>query len=203
MATTPGLQLNSGYRSAERNAAVGGANQSQHLQGNALDFNIGGFGDEQKSALLGNAIAGGARGIGIYPSGNSIHFDTRDTPTFWGPNPEGTYKGADPSLAPLWAQAQLSALLGGVGADTSTQQAQPVQTAQQAQPLAPPPKPDIASFLARMSVPGAQIAPEAEVPGILRGTDGAGLGDLMARLAQPLSLVATPFNQVSTSQGRV
>lgn len=81
--------------------------------------------------------------------------------------------------------------------------AQPAQaSAQQAQPLAPPPKPDIASFLARMSVPGAQIAPQPEVPGVLRGTDGAGIGDLMARLAQPLG-TATPFNQVSTSQGRV
>ncbi len=68
---------------------------------------------------------------------------------------------------------------------------------------APPPTPDIRSFLARMSVPGAEIAPPAlTAPPLVQNSPGTGLGELMARLAQPLG-TAAPFDQVSTSQVRI
>ena len=77
----------------ERNAAVGGARYSKHLEGGAVDISLKGYSDEEKAALLEAAIAHGAKGIGLYPGGTSLHIDTRDTPATWGYSPFGKYKG--------------------------------------------------------------------------------------------------------------
>lgn len=110
----PEVRVRSGFRDPSRNAAAGGAKRSQHMNGNAIDFDISGFSDDQKRALLGAAIKSGGRGIGIYPSGNSLHVDVRDTPTFWGTVPGAAYSGADIKTAPKWAQDDLTALWRGV-----------------------------------------------------------------------------------------
>lgn len=75
-------------------ASSGHVGHSQHYAGNAIDFNVAGWSEDQKAALVQAGINSGARGIGIYPSGNAIHMDTRESPTVWGPNPDGMYKGA-------------------------------------------------------------------------------------------------------------
>jgi uncharacterized protein YcbK (DUF882 family) len=108
--TTPDLPrvvINSGHRDPERNAAAGGARGSQHIHGNAMDLQTARLSDEDKAKVLAAAIANGARGIGIYPSGN-IHIDTRDAPAIWGPN---GYRGSPIETFPAWARPHLQRLM--------------------------------------------------------------------------------------------
>ena len=109
----PTLKAVSGYRSPSHNAKVGGAKNSQHTHGNAIDY--AGFGDlprSMKRAILEAAVEMGANGIGIYPGG-SLHVDTRDAPAIWGWNPAGAYKGASLDTAPEWARPILARLFDG------------------------------------------------------------------------------------------
>lgn len=64
------LRIVSGYRSPATNAAVGGASNSQHLYGRAADLEPGRF----KAA---EALARGARGVGVDRNGWVIHVDVR------------------------------------------------------------------------------------------------------------------------------
>lgn len=105
----PGLGVNSGFRSAQRNAEVGGAKSSQHIQGNAIDINVAGMSNEQKRDVLESAVRGGARGVGIYASGNSLHVDVRDSPTTWGPS---GYTGSGIGAMPEWSRDTLEAMYG-------------------------------------------------------------------------------------------
>lgn len=103
----------SGYRDPQRNAAVGGAKASRHIEGKAIDLDVGHMTDEQKAKVLEAAIRHGARGIGIYPGGRSIHIDTREgAPATWGYSPFGKYQGVHWSAQPAWAQPALKKLLG-------------------------------------------------------------------------------------------
>src|SRR5688572_19901864 len=54
-----GLSVTSGYRDPARNAKAGGAKGSQHMHGNAVDFNIAKLSPENRSKLLSEAIAAG------------------------------------------------------------------------------------------------------------------------------------------------
>lgn len=109
-----GIQVNvtAGY------AKSGHVQTSQHYVGKAVDFDVTGWSNEQKAALIQAGIANGARGIGIYPSGNSIHMDTRDTPAFWGPrggSPSKGYPGSGIDEAPAWAKEALTPLFQSAG----------------------------------------------------------------------------------------
>lgn len=44
-------EITSGYRDAERNAAAGGVNNSNHLQGNAVDIYVGNLSQEEQDSL--------------------------------------------------------------------------------------------------------------------------------------------------------
>lgn len=101
-----GVTVNSGYRDPAKNAAVGGAKQSQHMKGKALDLNVKGLTDDQKQAVLDAAIEAGAKGIGLYSSGNVVHVDTRAAPAVW----SNSYKGIPISKAPDWAKAPLTGM---------------------------------------------------------------------------------------------
>lgn len=114
-ATLPDLNITSGHRTAEQNKKVGGAKRSQHLHGNALDIPIGHLTDEQKANLLAQAIAAGARGIGIYKGGQTLHIDTRSNPLLWGAYPNAPYDSAKPEAFPAWAQPHLAKLMGAGG----------------------------------------------------------------------------------------
>ncbi|CAM5776297.1 hypothetical protein LMIY3S_05457 [Labrys miyagiensis] len=112
----PELRVNSGHRDVAANQAAGGAKGSQHIAGKALDIDISGLSPVEKAAVLSAAIAGGARGVGIYPSGNSLHIDTRDTPAVWGLDKD-PYHALPPqeTLArlPDWARPAIGRLYGG------------------------------------------------------------------------------------------
>jgi hypothetical protein len=72
-----GITITSGHRDPFRNRAVGGATNSQHIPGKALDFSLRGLPVEDRMALideiLNNPEVGG---IGMYGDG-SIHVDYR------------------------------------------------------------------------------------------------------------------------------
>jgi hypothetical protein len=91
----PQVRITSEFRSAGENQAVGGAKGSQHLSGNALDINTTGMSEEQKAAVINDAIANGAKGIGWY-NPNSMHVDFRQNPAAWGPNKSASTLGRTP-----------------------------------------------------------------------------------------------------------
>lgn len=99
-----------GFRTEADNEVAGGAKQSMHRQGKALDLSMKDYTDDEKAAVLRAAIAGGARGIGIYPGG-ALHIDTRAKPAFWGTG--GSYASQDIKSAPAWARPILADLFAG------------------------------------------------------------------------------------------
>jgi hypothetical protein len=109
------VDITSGYRSDTDNAKAGGAKGSQHTHGNAVDINITGWSDDQKRQFLDAAIDNGAKGIGIYASGNVLHIDTRANPMTWGADPNSPYAGHKPEQHPAWAQGPLSKLFASGG----------------------------------------------------------------------------------------
>lgn len=95
------LNVTSGYRSPEHNAAVGGAKGSQHMHGNAVDIDVSGMSTDERRTLIELAKAQGFTGVGIYD--NSLHFDT-GAERAWGPS----YRR---DSVPSWA----ADLVGGAG----------------------------------------------------------------------------------------
>lgn len=78
--------VTSGYRSPQHNAAVGGASQSQHMQGRAVDVVVKGNAQRFGQLLLAglcckNRCIGG---LGYY-NGNKFHVDNRQAVAAWGP----------------------------------------------------------------------------------------------------------------------
>ena len=67
------LKVNSAFRDAAHNEAVGGAKGSQHVHGNAFDVDVSGMSVEQRQDLIRQARAAGFSGIGVYD--NALHFD--------------------------------------------------------------------------------------------------------------------------------
>lgn len=81
-------EITSNYRDPEHNADVGGASQSQHLDGNALDIASRNWSPERRESFLDEARGLGATGIGAYGTG-TIHIDN-GRPRTWGPGSPGT-----------------------------------------------------------------------------------------------------------------
>jgi soluble lytic murein transglycosylase-like protein len=78
------LPIVSGKRDADTNAKAGGARQSQHMGGNAIDVDVSNMPKAERLRLIEMASARGFTGIGVY--GNSLHFDMRPgAPVMWGP----------------------------------------------------------------------------------------------------------------------
>lgn len=73
--------INSGYRSPKHNKAVGGASQSKHMLGLAIDCRQD---NQNPEEFLKAAVAVGFRGIGTYPKQNFIHVDARTQKARWG-----------------------------------------------------------------------------------------------------------------------
>ena len=92
------LKVISGYRSPEKNKAVGGAEHSEHLHGNAVDIDTGDWSKEEKLALIEKASAAGITGIGVY--NNNLHFDVGKRRA-WGPS-----YGSE--SVPDWARATIA-----------------------------------------------------------------------------------------------
>lgn len=67
------LPIKSGYRSPRENITAGGASDSEHLRGDAVDIDTSRMSSAQKLSLLYAAYRVGVRGFGIYT--NNLHFD--------------------------------------------------------------------------------------------------------------------------------
>lgn len=77
------IPVKSGFRDEKRNRDAGGADHSQHLDGNALDLDVHDMPLEERKELIRTASALGFTGIGVYE--NSIHIDEGGRRA-WGPN---------------------------------------------------------------------------------------------------------------------
>lgn len=78
-----GLTITSGFRDQKRNAKHGGAKDSAHTRGNAVDLTFAG-GEQQTIRVIEAASKAGIGGIGVYKPGH-IHIDT-ESRRIWGPD---------------------------------------------------------------------------------------------------------------------
>jgi len=85
----------SGYRDPARNARAGGAKESMHTKGKAIDVSVRDWPFEKRLRLIRAASKAGFKGIGVYA--NSLHFDT-GRKRYWGPSHRS-------SSLPKWAVA--------------------------------------------------------------------------------------------------
>ena len=74
------VTINSGFRTAARNTAVGGAKYSQHLYGTAADIVVSGIAPKQVAEYA-EKLMPNTGGIGIYS--NFTHIDVRRTKSRW------------------------------------------------------------------------------------------------------------------------
>jgi len=76
------VTINSGYRCAKHNKAVGGASGSKHTLGMAADIVVEGV---RPADVAKYCESIGILGIGLYGSsdGNFVHIDTRTSKSFW------------------------------------------------------------------------------------------------------------------------
>jgi Peptidase M15/Transglycosylase SLT domain len=123
----PELKVTSGYRDPAHNARVGGARNSQHTHGRAIDLSLKGIEEARQREIVDYARSLGARGIGYYPSNQSVHFDVRTgAPAAWG----GNYSRTSLPQTPGWFQAIAKQhLQGGGGAPAVASTPLPTQAA--------------------------------------------------------------------------
>lgn len=76
------IVVTSGYRTETHNKAVGGAKNSYHLIGRAIDFFINGVNARDIAKWM---FSMGVTGIGLYINRNQefVHIDSRGTPYYW------------------------------------------------------------------------------------------------------------------------
>lgn len=77
------ISINSGYRCAKHNKAVGGATNSYHAKGMAADIKVLGVAPAEVAKF---AESIGVLGIGLYETakdGHFVHIDTRTKKSFW------------------------------------------------------------------------------------------------------------------------
>jgi hypothetical protein len=77
------LRMNSGYRTPEYNASIGGARNSMHVQRKAVDIQWPGSSTSEKQEFIQKAIDAGFTGIGCYNS--FMHVDIGPK-RCWGPS---------------------------------------------------------------------------------------------------------------------
>lgn len=78
------ITITSGYRSRKHNASVGGAKDSQHINGRAADFKVKGMTPTKVFNVVEQLMDSGqitAGGIGLYKSW--VHYDTRGQKVTW------------------------------------------------------------------------------------------------------------------------
>lgn len=93
------VKINSGFRDPEENARVGGAKQSEHMDGNAMDIDVTGYSIPERVKIIEALSAAGITGLGI--GTNIIHADVGGRRA-WG------YKtSAGGGAVPKWAAAAI------------------------------------------------------------------------------------------------
>jgi len=103
------LTINSAYRSPEYNRKIGGAKNSQHVKGQAVDVNQVGWSTSDRQSLLSVSYAKGIRGIGVYNSFTHLDIGGKRA---WGYGPP-----VSRTSLPLYPWAQTT--LGPLGYATS------------------------------------------------------------------------------------
>ncbi|MGV1835234.1 D-Ala-D-Ala carboxypeptidase family metallohydrolase [Rhizobium rhizogenes] len=99
-------EIISGYRSPKHNAAVGGAKGSEHTEGNAVDVNIGGLSDADKTRLVQGLIAKGVKRFITYSNEpNMLHVDLKDQRGDGSPYFMHNKSARNLRQAPSWFQA--------------------------------------------------------------------------------------------------
>ena len=98
------VKVNSGYRSEEHNKKVGGAEDSQHIHGSAMDIDVTGMSRAERVELIRALSAAGVTGIGVYENG-AIHADLAGRRA-WGPD----YSAES---VPAWAAGVIAEHLNG------------------------------------------------------------------------------------------
>ena len=76
--------INSGYRTPDYNRCIGGAANSQHVQGRAADFKCKGKRPAMIATIIRDLMDKGKitpGGLGVYPT--FVHYDTRGTRASW------------------------------------------------------------------------------------------------------------------------
>ena len=76
------VNINSGYRTPQYNAKVGGVDQSQHCYGTAADITVKGA-DVETVAAYARKIMPDWGGVGVYKSQGFVHVDVRETRADW------------------------------------------------------------------------------------------------------------------------
>lgn len=99
------VKINSGFRSEEDNSRVGGAKQSQHMHGNAMDIDVSGYSTAERVQIIRTLSANGITGLGI--GSNMIHAD------LGGRRAWGYASSAGGGAVPQWAQAAIADHLAG------------------------------------------------------------------------------------------
>ncbi len=96
------VTVNSGYRTALHNKAVGGAAASQHLTGSAADITIRGVATIEmcKAAEKALTACGVGGGIGLYTGQSFVHVDVRAVRTRW----QQDKAGQSAYSVPGWAE---------------------------------------------------------------------------------------------------
>lgn len=80
------VNINSGYRSPAYNAQIGGATNSQHVQGVAVDFRVTGVNPREIARYLETTFPGGGQGLYDYAPGDKPgfnHIDVRAGKARW------------------------------------------------------------------------------------------------------------------------
>lgn len=75
------IPISSGYRSKEYNEDLGGASDSQHIYGRAVDVPI--LSGHERYLLIRAAIEAGMRGIGIYDKHVHLDYRVSNIQTIW------------------------------------------------------------------------------------------------------------------------
>ena len=99
------VKITSGFRDPEANRKAGGADNSQHLHGKALDIDVSGLSNERRIEIIRALSANGITGFGI--GANIIHADIGPRRA-WG---YATSKGGAP--VPPWAKEVIDEHLAG------------------------------------------------------------------------------------------
>jgi len=76
-----GLRVTSGFRSQEHNRSVGGAKQSKHMEGHAMDVHWKDKSVAEKAEIIKDFKQQGFTGFGI--GNNTLHIDRRGKPASW------------------------------------------------------------------------------------------------------------------------
>lgn len=90
------VRINSGYRTEDRNRRAKGAENSQHLHGNAMDIDVSGYSRSERIRIIEALSANGITGIGV--GANIIHADVGGRRVWGYKTPSG---GGD---VPAWAK---------------------------------------------------------------------------------------------------